>query len=76
MKMTEDVLKTIEELMNYYDEYESMGHDENDEEKEAWATNHKMGLYALLQEYGYDYERDESGKLKVIKEEKINDTKQ
>lgn len=66
--MTEEVLNKIEELMNNYDMIESMQKNDGDEEMEKWALNHKMGLYCLLQEFGYDYEIDESGKIKIIKE--------
>lgn len=69
MNMTEEVLNKIEQLLNYYDEYESMWFNEGNEEMKKWSTNHKMGLYSLLREFGYDYERDENGKLKVFKEE-------
>ena len=64
--MTEEVLNKIEELINKYDEHEIFWSDEGDEEMEKWALNHKMGLFALLQEFGYDYKRDKNGRLKIV----------
>lgn len=66
--MTEEVLNKIEELMNkcYMAEIKCM--DEHDE-MYCCEFYKRMGLYALLQEYGYDYNIDENGKIKVIKEE-------
>ena len=56
--MTEEVLNKIEELLNEFDKYETIFLE--------WAWNHKMGLYVLLQEFGYGYERDKNGRLKVV----------
>ena len=65
--MNQQILDKIEELLNYYNNFELMYRIEGDEKMRDWGYNHKMGLYALLHEFGYDYERDESGKLKVFK---------
>lgn len=66
--MTEEVLNKIEELMNEFDNWEDLHFERGDEEMRKWALHQKMAYYTLLQEFGYDYDRDGNGKIKVIKE--------